>query len=574
MTKDELKRFVQVAQGKVPAELVLKNGQVFHSFTGEFLTADIAIESGRIAGIGSYAGRKEIDVSGRYVTPGFIDGHVHIESSMLSPLEFTRAVVPQGTTAVVTDPHEIANVAGLEGVFYMLRSDRQLPLDMYFMLPSCVPSTPLEDSGATLTAQDMAPLLEDPRVLGLAEMMNVPGVLLGDDGVYDKLTMAKRLHVEGHAPGLMGQALMGYAAAGVSSDHECLTREEGEARLRAGMYLEIREGSAAHNLQALLPLVNDRTAPFCLFVTDDRHPADLLREGHINYIVRQAVAAGMPAARAINMATVNAARYFGLRDLGVIAPRYRADLAVFDDLENWQPSMVFKDGRLAAEDGRMRLELPAVDASALKASVHLAPVRLSQLALPMAGVTANVIGLVPHQIVTKHLRMPVRTEAGCAVSDPENEILKLAVFERHQASGQVGVALMHGFGLRRGAIASTVAHDSHNLIVAGANDADMLLAVHEIERIQGGLAIVCDGQVLGSLPLPIGGLMSEQPAAEVASAVARLVDIARGLGVYECYDPFLTLAFLSLPVIPELKLTDRGLVDVNAFRFITIESEG
>ena len=574
MKKQQLKHFVQVAQGKEPAELVLKQGRVFQSFTGEFITADIAIQDGRVAGVGEYTGREEINLDGKYVTPGFVDGHVHIESSMLSPLEFARAVVPQGTTTVITDPHEIANVAGGAGIRYMMQAAGQLPLNTYFMLPSCVPSTGLEDSGATLTATDLAPFLQEPHVLGLAELMNVEGVLTGDAVVYDKLTMAQPLHVEGHAPGLMGKALMGYAAAGVSSDHECMTREEGEARLRAGMYLEIREGSAAHNLAALLPLINEYTTPFCFFVTDDRHPADLLREGHINSIVRQAIATGLSVARAINMATLHAARYFSLRDLGIIAPHYRADLLVFEDLETWRPSLVFKDGRLVASEGKLSVALSATDASSVASSVHLPPLGLKDLALPLRGDTAHVIGLVPHQIVTKHLVIPVRTEQGCAVSDPEQGILKLAVFERHQASGHAGIGLLQGFGLRRGAIASTVAHDSHNLIVTGASDADMLLAVQEIERMQGGLAIVSDGQVLGSLPLPIAGLMSEQPAAEVATAVARLEDIARGLGVAECYDPFLTLAFLSLPVIPELKLTDRGLVDVNAFRLIAVGSEG
>ena len=567
----DLERFVRIAQGMEKAELVLKNAQVFHAFTGEFIQGDIAIAEGRVAGIGSYEGEREINLAGKYITPGFIDGHVHMESSMLSPLEFGRAAAAAGTTTVVADPHEIANVAGLEGIRYMLDASRDIPIRAYFMLPSCVPATPLEDSGAELLAQDLMTLMDEPRVLGLAEMMNVPGVLTGDTQVYDKLRIAEGRRIDGHAPGVRGGALMGYAAAGVHSDHECVTVEEAMERLRAGMYLLIREGSAAKNLRALLPAVNELTAPFCCFVTDDRHPADLVGEGGINYMVRLAVQLGMPAARAIRMATVNTARYFGLCDLGVIAPHYRADLLVFDDLESWKPAMVFKGGELVARQGKALDKGSAWTSHEMEHTVHLKALDKEQLRIPMKGDRARVIGLVPEQIITRLLHQKVKVVHGEAVSDEQNDVLKLGVFELHQATGKTAAALVQGFVLKHGALASTIAHDSHNLITIGSSDEDMLLAAHELERLGGGIAVVSDGRVLGSLALPIGGLMTNSSAQEVASAVAELVSLAYGLGVKECYDPFLTLAFLSLPVIPALKLTDRGLVDVDSFGFIPVD---
>ena len=566
----DLERFVRIAQGMEKAELVLKNAQVFHAFTGEFIQGDIAIAEGRVAGIGSYAGEREIDLAGKYITPGFIDGHVHMESSMLSPLEFGRAVAAAGTTTVIADPHEIANVAGLDGIRYMLEASRNIPIRTYFMLPSCVPATPLEDSGAELLAQDLMTVKDEPRGLGLAELMNVPGVLMGDTKVYDKLRMAEGRRVDGHAPGVRGGALMGYAAAGVHSDHECVTAEEAMERLQAGMYLLIREGSAAKNLRALLPVVNELTAPFCCFVTDDRHPADLIEEGGINHMVRLAVQLGLPAVQAIRMATVNTARYFGLCDLGVIAPHYHADLLVFEDLENWKPVMVFKGGELVAERGRALDKGNCFASEEIEHTVHLKELSKEQLRIPMTGDMARVIGLVPEQIITHLLHRKVKVVNGEAVSDVQNDILKIGVFERHHATGKSGAALVQGFGLKHGAIASTIAHDSHNLLVIGADDEDMLLAARELERISGGIAVVSGGMVLGSMSLPIGGLMTNSSAQEVASAVAKLVRLAHGLGVRECYDPFLTLAFLSLPVIPALKLTDRGLVDVGSFSFTQV----
>ncbi|MCR5559478.1 adenine deaminase [Schwartzia sp. (in: firmicutes)] len=572
MIKD-LKRFVRVAQGLEPAELVIKNARVFRSLLGDFVDADIAIDQGHIAGIGEYEGRDYVYADGRYAIPGFIDGHVHIESSMLCPPEFARAVVPLGTTAVITDPHEIANVAGIEGIRYMMESAKQLPLSVYFTLPSCVPATPLEDNGAVLTAEDLEPLLDEPNVLGLAEFMNVPGILNGDDEVYKKLTMRDNLLIEGHAPGLIGKELMAYSAAGVVSDHECVTSEEAELRLAAGIDVEIREGTAATNFEAIHTVINDRTAAHCIFVTDDRHPADLLRRGHINSIVRSAVKDGIPVHQAINMASLSAARHFGLRDRGMIAPRYRADFALYDDLVNFVPAKVFYNGVLVAEEGKLRVSMPEKVPPAILDSVHLASVSKKDFEIPVSGTKANVIGLVPHQLVTEKRVIDVAVKDGLAVQDTARDILKLAVFERHHASGKSACALLQGFGLMRGAIASTVGHDSHNLIVIGADDDDMLAAVHEIERIHGGIAIVEKGKVLNSMPLPIAGIMSTGDAENISFDAEEMVSCARKLGVREEYDPLMTLAFMSLPVIPALKLTDRGLVDVERFEIIPVDAE-
>ena len=573
MNTENLKRFIQIAKGDIKAELVLKNVQVFHVFTGEFLAGDVAIEQGRIAGIGEYHGVTEIDLSGKYLTPGFMDAHIHIESSMLSPLEFARAVVPTGTTTVIADPHEIANVTGIEGVEYMLAATESLPLNAYFMLPSCVPATHLENSGAKLLADDLTRLISHPRVLGLGEMMNYPGVLAGENSVMEKLQLAGKKKIDGHAPGLSGNELMAYVAAGVESDHECVNVEQALEKLRAGMYIMIREGSAAKNLQALAPLINRYNAQFCCFAADDRHPEDLIKEGHINHMVKMAVGAGIDLATALQMATINTARYFNLSDIGAIAPRYRADLLVFDNLTEWQPTMVFKDGVLVAKEKQaLFTAVPAVP-EIIKNTMHLAAVDPAKLCIAARGDMAHVIGLVEEQIVTRKLLMKIKVQDQQAVTDVAEDILKLAVFERHHQSGNIAVGLVQGFGLKHGAIASTIAHDSHNLIAIGENDTDILAAASAIEKMQGGIAIAVDGQVVGSLALPIAGLMSEESVAVVEAKLAQLTKKAYELGVKKAYDPFLTLAFLSLPVIPELKLTDLGLVDVASFSVIPVMAE-
>ena len=565
------KHLIRVAQGLEPADLVLKNAEVFHVYTGEFILCDIAIADGYIAGTGSYFGIEEIDMQGRYITPGFIDAHVHIESSMLTPYQFAKAALPCGVTTIVTDPHEIANVCGAKGIQYMLDATEQLPLNVYFMLPSCVPATDFEDSGAVLLAEDLEPFMEHPRVLGLAEVMNAPGVLQQDENVMAKLEMAGKGRIDGHAPGLTSSQLMGYAAAGITTDNECITKEQALDRLRAGIKVMLREGSAAKNMRGLLPTVNPDTAPYFMFCADDKIPAELLDSGYINYMVKAAIEEGVSVANALQIATINAARHYGIKDAGAILPGRRADLLVFDNLDEWKPRQVYKDGRLAVDNGRLLQEGRNCDSSSLEHTVNLAPVTVESFRLPLKTEMANVIGLVPYQIVTNKAVLSVKRVDGCAVSDVENDILKLAVLERHHATGNIGLGLVKGFGLKRGALASTVGHDSHNLIVIGTNDEDMLAAVQELQRIGGGICIAEDGQIRGVLPLPVGGLMTNEPALMVAKQQAEMIALAREMGVPEFYSPFLTLAFLSLPVIPSLKLTDRGLVDVDSFKFIPLE---
>ncbi len=568
--KKPLHELVAVAAGARPADLVLKNARVFNVFTGEFADGDVAIQGGYIAGVGSYEGREEIDLQGRYLTPGFIDGHVHLESGLVSPAEFARLVVAAGTTTVVADPHEIANVAGERGLRFILQATEELPLSVYLMLPSCVPSSSLEQAGAELSAAELEKFIDHPRVLGLGEVMDFPAVLRQDAQITEKLRLAEKMLIDGHAPGLAGKDLTAYIAAGIGSDHECVTPEQAMERLRQGMYVMIREGSAAKNLLSLLPMVTPQTAHRCMFVTDDRHPEDLVNLGHINHLVRMAVEAGLDVALALQMASINAANYFRLKDVGAIAPGYRADLQVFGDLTGWQPEMVWNFGVLVAEKGKAIKVKAGNDEHMVRDTMHLGRIEKEQLVIPAQSQTARVIGLIPGQLVTEELKLPVKVLDGAFVAQPENDIVKLAVWERHKGSGRVGVALLRGLGLRRGAIASTVAHDSHNLVVAGVNDRDMLLAVRQAEQMQGGLVAVADGLVLGSLPLPLGGLMADREVEWVQEELAILQAVARDLGVRPEYDPFMTMAFLSLPVIPELKLTDAGLVDVKAGKIVSV----
>ena len=566
------KKLVQVALGNEPADLVLKNAEVFHVFTGEFLNADVAILDGYIAGVGeNYTGITEIDLSGKFLLPGYIDSHINLESSTLLPDEFARAAISNGTTTVIMDPHEIANVCGTAGIRFMLEATERIPLNVYMTLPSCVPASRLDTSGAILEADDLKPILSHPRVLGLGEMMDFHGVLNLNEGVYAKLSMADNILVEGHAPGLKDKTLMAYAAAGIRSDHECTTPEQALQRLRAGMHLHLREGAVSKNFMALSEVINQDTAPYISFCADDISAEELLKEGHINKIVRMAISRKVPVATVLQIATINTAKYYGLKDVGAIAPGYKADILVMDSQNVRMPRQVYKSGQLVCTDGVV-VDIPkTVIPPEVMNTINIKGIRKEDLKIPMNGNMANVIGIVPYQVVTKHFKLQVAVKNGEVISDIENDILKLAVFERHHGTGNVGLGLVKGLGLKSGAIASSIAHDSHNIIVAGTNDTDMILAVEEISRIGGGIVIVENGSILSCFPLPIAGLMTDLPAQEVADKQAELREISHSLGVYSFINPFLTLSFCSLPVIPALKLTDQGLVLVATGKYIPVE---
>lgn len=566
-------RLLAVARGEEPADLLLCGGQVVNVFTGEVSRADVAVCGERVAGVGhGYTkAREKVDVTGMYVAPGFIDGHVHVESSLLAVHDFARLVLAHGTTAVVCDPHEIANVLGLAGVRYLLKASAGLPLDLFVMAPSCVPSTEMESSGARIGAAEVKSLLKLDRVIGLAEVMNYPGVVFGDREVMAKITAARALGrpVDGHAPGVVGQLLQAYVAAGVGSDHECVGPQEAAEKLRAGMRLMVREGSAARNLSALLPAVNDFNRHRCMFVTDDRHPEDLLRSGHIDAVLRKAEVQGMHPVAAIQMVTINPATYFGLTDRGAVAPGYRADLVVIGDLPRFNARLVFKNGRLVARDREVLVKLAAFKDKSVTGTVRIKPLTVRSFAIKAEGELCRAIRLVPDQIITESYRVQPTVEKGWVMADPERDLLKLAVVERHKRTGRVGLGLVSGFGLKKGALGTSVAHDSHNLIIVGTNDADMLKAARELARMGGGYVAVAGGKVSAKLALPIAGLMSDAPAEKVVEDLSRLLDKAHVWGS-RLHNPFITLSFLALPVIPELKLTDRGLVDVAKFERVSL----
>ncbi|UCF20065.1 MAG: adenine deaminase [Gemmatimonadota bacterium] len=565
---DQRRRLVEVARGDAPADTLLKSARLVNVRSAEIHDADIAIYEGRIAGFGDYKAQEVIDLGDQYVCPGLIDAHVHIESSMVTVPEFARAVVPRGTTAVVTDPHEIANVLGIPGVRYMIASSEGLPLQVFVMASSCVPATEMETSGARLEAADLESLFQHPRVIGLAEVMNFPGVFLGLPDVLAKIEAAAGRPVDGHAPGLTGLPLNAYAAAGVGSDHECTELEEAREKLRRGMHVFIREGTTARNLRTLLPLVTEQNAANCSFCTDDRHPEDLLEEGHIDALVRLAVAEGLAPLTAIQMATINTANYFGLGGLGMVAPGYRADLLVTDSLSELRARKVICGGRVVAEDGTYlgpRPSAPMPPGSGVW-------VNWDQLDLTVRAhgrSRGRVIEAVPEQIVTGQSVEELKVEGGAAVADPERDLLKIAVIERHRGTGNVGLGFVRGFGLKRGAIASSVAHDNHNIVVVGASDCDMVSAARNVGAHGGGQCVVADGQVLAAVPLPIAGLMSDLPLEDVRDRVAAMGAAARDLGCI-LPDPLMTMSFLALAVIPELKITDLGLVDVVAFQRVPL----
>ena len=565
----ELEKRIALARGEGRADLLLKNCRVVNVFSGGVERTSIAVAGGIIIGLGDYRAKKVIDCRGAYCAPGFTDSHVHIESSMVTVPEYARAVVPRGTTTVVIDPHEIANVFGLSGIRYMLNASEGCPLNVYVMLSSCVPACGLDTSGAELTSSDLASLWSEERVLGLAEMMNYPGVLNRDPEVMAKLRAAAGRPIDGHIPGLSGKDLNAYIAAGVGSDHECSSLSEAREKLARGMYIMLREGSAAKNLKTLLPVCTPGSCRRCLLATDDRHPEDLLAEGHIDYLLRTAIAEGIDPVDAIRMATLNAARYFGIPAAGAVAPGYRADLVTFGSLKKMEIDRVFKDGRLVARGGKMVLKGWEPELPMLRGSININWADLDDFRVPAGEGKARVIGVVPDQIFTRALRLTLKTRRGEAVSDLKRDILKIAVLERHTASGRVGVGFVRGFKLQSGALASSVAHDSHNIIVVGTDDKDMMTAVIEVVRMGGGQAVVEGDRVMAALPLPIAGIISPRPLAEVRRAVIALNTAVRRLGS-TLQDPFMTLSFLALPPIPSLKITDRGLVDAENFKIVPL----
>ena len=573
-----LREQVAAATGSKKAELVLKNAQIVNVFTQSVETGDIAIEGGYIVGIGNYEGITEKDLGGAYVCPGFLDGHIHIESSMTSPGEFERAVVPHGTIAVITDPHEIANVAGTAGIRFMMQSAQKLDLDVYFMLPSCVPATDLDESGAELLARDLEPFYADEKVLGLAEMMNAFGVTHGDKGCFEKLVQARSLKkaIDGHAPALSGKELNAYVTAGIRSDHECSDFEEAKEKFARGQWIMIRQGTAAKNLKGLMGMFEDPYYQRCLLVTDDKHPGDLIRIGHIDAIIREAVSMGADPIRAIRMGTLNAAAYFGLHDMGAVAPGYKADLAVFDDLRTLNVKQVYKGGKLVAEDGKMLHQKEKITdwSDEIKERVfhsfHRDPITVEELQLKeTTGTHQRVIDMVAHELITRERIEEWKELPGMAPGvDISRDIVKLAAIERHKNTGHVGLGFLGKYGLKRGAVATSIGHDSHNLVIAGVTDEDMVLAGNRVIENGGGLAIALAGKVLADLPLPIGGLMADEPVEVVDEKLEHMKKLSMELGISEDIDAFMTLAFISLPVIPKLRLNTYGVVDVEKHQVV------
>lgn len=557
---------IEAAAGRKKAQLVFKNAHVVNVFTKQVEQADVAVEAGVIAGVGQYSGQEEIDCTGLYLCPGFVDAHIHVESTMAVPYEFARAVAPSGTTSVVADPHEIVNVCGAPAVEWLLKASEALPVDIYWMIPSSVPATPFETNGAPFTAEDMAPFAQmGPRVAGLGEVMCYTDVVAGTGEIYDKLALFEHKHIDGHAPGLCGKALAAYAAAGIETEHECTTFAEAKEKLAAGLAILVREGSAAKNLTAIVQglLKEGLSTDRFLFCTDDKHLDDIAREGHIRWNVHQAVQLGMPVVDAVCMASFNAARVYGLKGVGAIAPGYKADIVLLDDWKQVHVHAVYKDGVPVEQRIAAARRVPAPDA--LVHTMRFAPVTPQQLALPVRG-KAHVIEMVPYQIVTKHAVEPVPAENG--LFRPDKTYSKLCVVERHGHGGGIAVCPLKGYGITGGAIATSVAHDSHNIIAAGDNDEDIALAVNHLQKTGGGYALAAGGRILGALALPVGGLMSEAPWELTRDETNAILKQAAQMGIPYHVDPFISLSFMALPVIPSLRLTDRGLFDVDAFDFV------
>lgn len=569
-------KLIHVANGRQKADMVLKNANIINVFTESIEVGDVAVVDGMIAGIGTYEGVVEKDMTGKYLCPGFIDGHIHLESSMVAPTEFEKAVLPHGTTAVVTDPHEIANVAGCEGIEFMLKYTQDMTLDVLFVVPSCVPATGLDEAGACLEAADIAPFYDNDRVIGLAEMMNSFGVNQADPAILDKInaTLEHQRIIDGHAPLLSGQELNGYVAAGIRSDHECSNAQEAKEKFARGQWIMVREGTAAHNLEALLPLFEAPYARRIMLVTDDKHPCDLLRDGHIDAIVRKAVQRGVDPITAIKAGTYNAASYFGLVNNGAIAPGYCADIAVLDNLTDLNVLEVYKDGVLVAEEGKSLVEstVPEMGQQIQERvyhSFHVDPVDASKLALEKKGEHIRVIDLNARELLTTERTAGWSCQEGCADGvDPEEDIVKIVALERHKNTGHIGKGFLGKYGLKKGAVATSVGHDSHNLVVAGTNDEDIACAANRVIKNEGGLAIALNGEIVADLPLQIAGLMSTLPLEEVDQRLEEMKAILREWGIPEEIDPFMTLSFVSLPVIPFLRLNTYGVIDVNQQKIV------
>ena len=564
----ELEELIRYARGDEPADLLIRNAKVVDVLGGEIVETAVAVVRSRIVGLGEYEARETLDLEGAYLAPGFIDAHVHIESSLVTPAEFARAVVPLGTTTVVTDPHEIANVLGLDGIRFMFESAKDGPLSMFVMAPSCVPATDMETNGAVLHSYDLASFRTDPWVLGLAEVMNFPGVVRGDPDMLDKLREFADMVLDGHCPGLTGKELVAYAAAGIGSDHECTTVEEAREKLQLGLTIFIREATNARNLKTLLPLVTPRNQHRICLCTDDRQPADLLDEGHIDFMVRTAIAEGVDPMTAIRMATCNTTAYFRLHDRGAVTPGRRADLIAFPDLEAPTPHLVLRGGRIAARDGRMIAPRADRRPYPLRGTINVDWEKVD-LAVPAEGSRVRVIGVVADQLVTESLIDEPTVVDGQAVADPGRDLLKIAVIERHRSSGAVGLGFVRGLGLERGALASSIAHDHHNLVVIGVDDDSMLTAARQVATLRGGMVVAEGGAVLAEVTLPLAGLMSDRPIEEVRQDLDRALEVAHRLGA-RLHDPFMAMSFLGLEVIPSLKLTDQGLVDVDRFELVPL----
>ena len=568
MAKKNLKSLISVAKGEHPADLLITNAKIINVFSGEIEEGNIAVTGEYIAGIGDYASGKDIhDAQGKYVIPGYINAHVHIESSMLDVAEYALTVVPRGTLGIVTDLHELANVLGIEAFDYVASVCENLPLDFYFMAPSCVPATNLETSGAVIDISALEDILKKPGVIGLGEMMNYPGVLNKDDNVLKKLEMFQGHIIDGHAPGLGGKDLSAYISAGIYSDHECVTLEEAREKLAKGMYIMMREGSSEKNLESLVPLVNDKNYHRCMLVTDDRNVFSLKQEGDMDWAVHRAVSLGLDPVRAVQLATINPAQYLGLKNVGAISPGYFANMIILSDFENMQTEEVFYRGLLVGV-GKEPNFTPRVGRTSQPINtIRVKEFDISELALKPAGAEMPVINIIPDQIVTKKTMEKPKLENGFVVADIERDILKIVVVERHKKTGNIGVGLIKGYGLKKGAIASSVAHDSHNIIVVGTNDGDIVKAINEVKAMQGGLVVVLDGQVIGAMALPLAGILSLEPAGVAVAQLDDIETLVKEMGV-SVESPFTLLSFMALPVIPEIRITDKGIVDVNKFEII------